>query len=53
MAVQPVTPHQSGPNSPEAFIADREIFWGRFTRFIIMAVIVVAIVLIGMAIFLT
>ncbi|MBV9750618.1 MAG: hypothetical protein JO157_17560 [Acetobacteraceae bacterium] len=53
MAVQPVTPRASGPNTPEAFIADREIFWGRFTRFIVLGVIVVAIVLIGMAIFLT
>ena len=53
MAIQPVTPQPSGPNTPEAFIADRQIFWGRFTRFVVYAVMVVAIVLIGMAIFLT
>ena len=53
MAIQPVTPQPSGPNTPEAFIADREVFWTRFTRFIVLALIVVVIVLIGMAIFLT
>lgn len=53
MAIQSVTPQPSGPNTPEAFIADREIFWGRFTRFIVFAVAGVAVVLIGMAIFLT
>lgn len=53
MAVQPVTPQPSGPNTPEAFIADREIFWTRFTRFIVLAAGVIALVLVGMAIFLT
>ncbi len=53
MAAQSLTPHASGPSTPEAFIADREVFWGRFTRFILFAVIGIVIVLIGMAIFLT
>jgi hypothetical protein len=53
MATQSVTPQHSGPNTPEAFIADREVFWARFTRFIVYAVIALVILLVGMAIFLT
>ena len=53
MAIQPVTPQPSGPNTVEAFIADRQVFWTRFTRAIVYAVIAVVILLIGMAIFLT
>lgn len=49
---QTVTPQRSGPNTPEAFIADREIFWKRFTHFVVFAVIGVAVLLIAMAIFL-
>ena len=53
MATQPVTPHRGGPNSPEAFIADRQIFWSRFTRAIVYAVGAVATLLILLAFFLT
>lgn len=53
MATQSVTPHPSGPNTAEAFIADRQAFWTRFTHFIVYAVIALVILLIGMAIFLT
>lgn len=53
MATQNLTPHPTGPSTPEAFIADRQIFWTRFTHFIVLAVIGVVILLIGMAIFLT
>lgn len=52
MAIQPLAPHRSGPNTAEAFIADRQTFWARFTRFVLYAVIAVALLLIGMAIFL-
>jgi hypothetical protein len=53
MATQNLVPQRSGPNTPEAFIADRQIFWTRFTHFIVAAVIGLAALLIGMAIFLT
>ena len=53
MATQPVTPQRGGPNSPEAFIADRQIFWGRFTRVIVYAVGAIATLLILLAYFLT
>jgi hypothetical protein len=53
MATQNLIPHPSGPTTPEAFIADRVVFWTRFTHAIIFAVIAVAALLIGMAIFLT
>ena len=36
----------------EAFLADRNMFWSRFTTFTTGAVIAVAVLLIGMAIFL-
>ena len=53
MATQPATPQRSGPNTPEAFIADRQIFWSRFTLFVTCAAGAIALLLIGMAIFLT
>jgi negative regulator of sigma E activity len=52
MANQPLTPHPTGPSTVETFIADRQVFWTRFTRFIVAAVVVLAVILIGMAIFL-
>jgi len=52
MATQNLTPHVSGPNTAEAFIADRQVFWTRFTHFIVFAVAGVAALLILMAIFL-
>ncbi len=38
--------------TPDAFLADRERFWGSFTRFTMIAVTAVVILLILMAIFL-
>ena len=52
MATQSLTPQRGGPNTPEAFIADREIFWTRFTRAIVYAVSGVVILLILLAYFL-
>ena len=42
----------TGAETPEAFLADREQFWVRFTHFIVLSIVVVAIVLLGMLIFL-
>ncbi len=55
MADLPVTPAQSGTPLPneDAFVADRQKFWGSFTNATTYAVIVVAVVVIGMAVFLT
>ena len=52
MATQPVTPQRGGPNTPEAFIADRQIFWSRFTRAIVYAVGAIVVLLILLAYFL-
>ena len=41
-----------GPNIDEAFIADRQMFWSRFTSFTTGAVIAVVVLLIAMAVFL-
>ena len=48
------TPSQStpGPNIDEAFIADRQMFWSRFTSFTTGAVIAIVVLLIAMAVFL-
>jgi hypothetical protein len=37
---------------PEAFYADRERFWHTFTQFIVIAIVVTIIALVGMRIFL-
>jgi hypothetical protein len=42
----------TGPDTQEAFLADREKFLHGFTRFTLGAVILVALVLVGMAVFL-
>ena len=44
---------QSTPMSKidEAFVADRQIFWSRFTNFTMGAVAVVAVVVIGLYVF--
>lgn len=49
------TPTQStpGPNIDEAFVADRQMFWSRFTTFTTGAVIAIVVLLIAMAVFLT
>ena len=45
--------NQSSPTSSidEAFIADRQIFWSRFTTFTTGAVVAVAVVVIGLYVF--
>lgn len=49
------TPAQSGTPLPneDAFVADRQRFWGAFTNVAFYAVIAVGVLVIGMAIFLT
>jgi hypothetical protein len=42
----------TGPDSPEALLADRQRFWGGFTTSIVLSVAVSAVTLILMAIFL-
>ncbi len=42
----------TGPETQEAFLADREHFLHGFTQFLLGAVIVVVLILVGMAIFL-
>ena len=38
-----------GPTTAEAFIADRQHFWGRFTHFIVAGVIAVIAILLFLA----
>ncbi|MBV9782382.1 MAG: hypothetical protein JO264_01045 [Acidisphaera sp.] len=40
----------AAPVTEEAFLADRQRFWGSFTRFTLYAVIAVIIVVVGLAI---
>ena len=51
VTTQSVVAHGAGPTSTESFIADRQIFWTRFTRFIVYAASAVIVVLIGLAVF--
>ena len=44
---------EPGPAVDEAFVADRQAFWGRFTRFVTMGAIGVAVLLALLAFFLT
>ncbi len=48
--------HQStvfrGPDTPEAFLADRQRFWESWTHFTLGSVIFLVLLLIGMAVFL-
>jgi hypothetical protein len=46
------TTEPAGPTTPEAFIADRQHFWGLFTRAIVTIVVAVVIVLLLMMYFL-
>ena len=41
------------PPAVEAFVADRQAFWGSFTRFVTMGAVAVVVLLILMAFFLT
>ena len=53
-----VTPHapntitEPGPLAIDAFVADRQNFWGSFTHFVTIAVVGVVVLLILLAIFL-
>jgi hypothetical protein len=38
--------------TPEAFLMDRQRFWGSFTHFVLWSVILIILLLIGMAVFL-
>lgn len=39
------------PDVNEAFVADRQIFWSRFTTFTMGAVIAIAVLLVGLLVF--
>ncbi len=41
-----------GPTTPEAYLADRQQMWSTFTSAAIVGAIFVAVLLIGMAVFL-
>lgn len=55
LPVPHATPAQAGTPlaNQDAFVADRQKFWGAFTTATTYAVIAVVIVVIGMAVFLT
>ncbi len=50
--VQPTQETTAGPSIDEAFVADRQIFWNRFTTFTTGSVLVVVVLLLAMWIFL-
>jgi hypothetical protein len=52
MAQQIVQTQPAGPTTEEGFLADRQSFWSSFTKFVLYAVIVVALIIIGLAVFL-
>jgi hypothetical protein len=47
---QPTTDHS--PEVLDAFVADRQAFWGRFTRFVTFGATAIAVLLILLTIFL-
>jgi hypothetical protein len=49
---QSTSPQVAGPTTPEAFFEDRQRMWSGFTGATIAGVIFVALLLIGMAVFL-
>lgn len=51
MALPETNQSNPTPDIDEAFVADRQIFWSRFTTFTTGAVVVVAVVLLGLLIF--
>jgi len=51
MAQMPQT--APAPLTEDAFVQDRQSFWSGFTTFVTIGVVVVALIVIGMAIFLT
>lgn len=50
-----ITPNETDavPAAVDAFVADRQAFWGSFTRFVTMGAVAVVVLLILMAFFLT
>ena len=48
----PISQSTPGPNIDEAFVADRQMFWSRFTTFTTGAVVAIVVLLIAMAVFL-
>ena len=49
----PLPQHSTpGPNIEEAFLADRQLFWSRFTNFTTGSVVAVILLLIAMWVFL-
>ena len=54
MATAPTTTTvtEPGPNAVDAFVADRQAFWGSFTSFVTMAAIALVVLLALMAFFL-
>ncbi len=51
MALPETNQSNPTPDIDEAFVADRQTFWSRFTTFTTGAVIAVVVLLIGMLIF--
>ncbi len=51
VTTQSVATQGSGPTSAEAFIADRQMFWTRFTHFVVFVAGAIALLLIGLAVF--
>ncbi len=50
---QPPTPTVApGPDLTEAFVADRQAFWGSFTNFVFMGVVGIVVLLMLLAFFL-
>lgn len=52
MATAATPDTQESPEITQAFVADRERFWGSFTSFVTGGAIVVAVLLVLMAVFL-
>ncbi len=48
----PETMTESGPSITDAFVADRQAFWGGFTHYVTIAAGAIAVLLILMAFFL-
>lgn len=49
----PIDVAPAGPAIDDAFVADRQAFWGRFTGFVTYAAVAVAVLLVLLAYFLT
>ncbi len=43
---------EPGPSAIDAFVADRQAFWGSFTSFVTMAAVAIVVLLILLAFFL-